>query len=350
MGHQEYKKSSADPCVYFKWKNKKLQVCASWVDDLLSAGQEKYIIEDRNGLKKHFELDELGKLKEYVGAKVDYNNKEGWIKLTQPVLIQSFEDEFELPNASYKTAGTPGITLRKSEVTLNAEEHRQYQKGVGKLIHLAENSRPDILNPVRELSRHGGEPSPAHMTEMLRVMKYCVDTKTWGLLLWPHGKWDGSNGHEFGITGRSDAAYASCKETMTSVSGWSCEIDGAAYVRKSKTQRFVTLSVTEAECVAAVSCVQDMIYGKNFLESLGLKVKMPMDLYMDNKGGVDIFNGWSISGNTRAVSIRFAYIRELKEQGILKIHWLSGEMLAADLFTKNLDSATAEKHASFYCD
>ena len=77
---------------------------------------------------------------------------------------------------------------------------------------------------------------------------------------------------------------------MTSVSGWSCEINRAPYVRRFKTQKFVTFSVTEAKCVAAVSCVQDMIYGKNFLESLGIKVRLPKNLSMDNKGGIDIFN------------------------------------------------------------
>jgi hypothetical protein len=77
---------------------------------------------------------------------------------------------------------------------------------------------------------------------------------------------------------------------------------------------FVTLSVTEAECVSAPHCVQDMMFGKRLLESMGLKIKLPMTLYMDNKGGVDIFNNWSITGNTRA-----------------------GENNSADLLTKNLD-------------
>ena len=113
-------------------------------------------------------------------------------------------------------------------------------------------------------------------------------------------------------------------------------------------QKFVTLSVTEAECVAATSCVQDMIYGKNFLESLGLKVELPMILEMDNKGGVDIFNNWSIAGNTRAVSIRFAYIRELKEAGILEIKWIDGNKNTSDLFTKNLDGTAFKKHASVF--
>ena len=46
---------------------------------------------------KRFECDEVRELKEYVGCKVDYNRKEGWIKLTQPVLMQSYTDEFKLP-------------------------------------------------------------------------------------------------------------------------------------------------------------------------------------------------------------------------------------------------------------
>jgi hypothetical protein len=121
------------------------------------------------------------------------------------------------------------------------------------------------------------------------------------------------------------------------------------YVRKSRMQKFVTLSVTEAECAAATSCVQDMMYGKRFLESLGLKVQMPMTLYMDNKGGVDIFNNWSIAGNTRTVSVRFAYIRELKEAGILEIKWIRSEDNCADIFTKNLDGTTFQKHNAVFC-
>ena len=125
-------------------------------------------------------------------------------------------------------------------------------------------------------------------------------------------------------------------------------MNGAPYTRKSKMQKFVTLSVTEAECVAATSCVQDMIYGKNFLESLGLKVKLPMVLWMDNKGGVDIFNNWSIAGNTRAVSVQFAYICELKENGMLEIKWKQGGVNCAGLFTKNLDGKTFAKHAKMF--
>ena len=85
-------------------------------------------------------------------------------------------------------------------------------------------------------------------------------------------------------------------------------------------QKFVTLSTTEAECVAATECVHDMLFGRRFLEAMDIKVKLPMILYMDNRGGVDVLNSWSISGNTRAISVKLAYLRELKEAGTLEVN------------------------------
>jgi hypothetical protein len=196
------------------------------------------------------------------------------------------------------------------------------------------------------IARLGGKPIPAHFKAMLRSMKYCTVTKQRGLILKPTGRWDGKDRtYLFEISGKSDSTYASCPSSRRSVSGWAAYLNGAAYTRKSKMQASVTLSVTEAEAVAAASCVADMIYGKEFLESIGLKVKLPMVLEMDNRGAVDLFNGWSVSGNTRHISTRICFIRELKEAGTLSIRWCPGAGNAADLFTKNLDRETFEKHA-----
>ena len=343
-------RSKADPCVYFKWTEKGIMIWSSWVDDILSCGNKAEVLKGREALKQHFDLDEIGEINEYVGCKINYNQEEGWMELTQPVLLQSFGDEFELPNQEYNTPAAPNSLLMKGESVMTEERHHEYRKGVGKLIHYGKYSRPGILNAIRELSRFASRPSEAHQKAMLRVMKYCV-TNNKGLMLKPNAQWDGKDKNfPFEITGYSDSDFAKDPETRRSVSGWTAMLNGAPYTRKSKMQRFVTLSVTEAECVAATSCVQDMMYGKRFLESLGLKPKLPMTLYMDNKGGVDIFNNWSIAGNTRAVSIRFAYIRELKEAGILQIKWIRSEENVADIFTKNLDGPTYEQHDAVFTE
>jgi hypothetical protein len=90
---------------------------------------------------------------------------------------------------------------------------------------------------------------------------------------------------------------------------------------KSLTQKSVTLSVCEAEQTAGVLCAQDMMYVWNIPESMGLKVKLPMTLEMDNKSAVDLANNWSIGGRTRHVDVRQCFLPELKESKVQESGW-----------------------------
>jgi hypothetical protein len=47
---------------------------------------------------------------------------------------------------------------------------------------------------------------------------------------------------------------------------------------KSKMQECVTLSVAEAELMALIACVQEMIHVKQLIESMNLNVKLPMTI------------------------------------------------------------------------
>jgi hypothetical protein len=60
-------------------------------------------------------------------------------------------------------------------------------------------------------------------------------------------------------------------------------------------------------------------------------------LKIDNKGAVDLANSWSISGGTKHMEVRYQFLRELKEKGILRVKWIPGNENDSDLFTKNLD-------------
>ena len=71
-------------------------------------------------------------------------------------MIQSFQDEFELPNE--RDPVTPAEENRvlvkcAEEHMLNKKDQKTYRSGVGKLLHMMRWSRPEILNSVRELSR-----------------------------------------------------------------------------------------------------------------------------------------------------------------------------------------------------
>jgi hypothetical protein len=60
-------------------------------------------------MKELFDCDDVGDMNEYVRCKIEKGN--GTFKFTQPVMVQSFEDEFDLPNNNPVTPGEPGDTL-----------------------------------------------------------------------------------------------------------------------------------------------------------------------------------------------------------------------------------------------
>jgi ribosome biogenesis protein Nip4 len=78
---------------------------------------------------------------------------------------------------------------------------------------------------------------------------------------------------------------------------------------------------------------------------MGLKVKVPMILKVDNKGVVDLVNNWSIGGRTRHVTTKVNFLRELKEEGVLKVIWISTNDNSSYMFTKNLLGSMFNKHS-----
>ena len=104
----------------------------------------------------------------------------------------------------------------------------------------------------------------------------------------------------------------------------------------------MTLSVTEAESGAGVTTAQDMMFTYRLLNLMGLKVELLTLLEMHNKGAVDLANNYSVGGRTRHVDVRFFYLRELKQEGLIVIKHVPGNENDADIFTKNVDAQTSD--------
>ena len=347
--HMEFNRNKADPCLYYKWVNNQLTVWITWVDDCLIAGDEEAVEQSKNDMMKLFDCDDIGELKEYVGCKVEYNKIKKTLKMTQPVMVQSFIDEFGVKTDGMKprTPAIPGEVLMPGDDrnNLSYKEQKKYRSGVGKLLHMMRWSRPDIMNAVRETSKFMKQASLTHMVAMLRIMRYCVGTKEDGLMIKPEGSWDGSREYQFEITGKSDSEYAK-DSSRKSVNGWSTYMNGSPISFRSRMMPIIALSVTEAELFSAILCVQDMMFIMRILNSMELKVKLPMILYVDNKGAKDLCNNWTVGGRTRHIEVKQYFLRELKEAGIVHVKWKKGAEMTSDMFTKNLPTASFRKHKS----
>jgi hypothetical protein len=116
-------------------------------------------------------------------------------------------------------------------------------------------------------------------------------------------------------------------------------------------QPITALSVTEAELIAATECTQDLVFIKNVLESIGLKVRLPMNLHIDNSGCIDLICNWSAGGRTRHIDTRMYFLRELKKEepkSIVMPLYCPTALNRSDIFTKNNDTNTFEEHTSVY--
>jgi hypothetical protein len=131
--------------------------------------------------QKHFKCVDIGELKDYVGCKIEIDRAEKKMIISQPVIVQSLFDEFadiEQGRLLLTPAPAGNILMRGDESsTLNAEMHKRYRSGIGKLMYLAKHTRPDISNTVRDLARHMHAPNEGHWKAMEHCIRYVRFTK-----------------------------------------------------------------------------------------------------------------------------------------------------------------------------
>ena len=152
MRRMNFERSRADPCLYYCWTTCGLVLWLSWIDDCLCMGPAEVVEEKKKELMKQFDCSDEGGLDEYVGCKIVKNSKEKWLKFTQPVLLQSFDDEYETNDLmEFETPMETGKVLVKAEPEerLGKSMQKYYRSGVGKLLYLMRWSRPEIMNSVR---------------------------------------------------------------------------------------------------------------------------------------------------------------------------------------------------------
>eukprot|EP00957_Ditylum_brightwellii_P000117 8301-Ditylum_brightwellii.AAC.1 len=107
----------------------------------------------------------------------------------------------------------------------------------------------------------------------------------------------------------------------------------------------VALFVAKAELYSVVLCAQDMLFTMRILDVMGLKVELPMILYISNKGAKDFVNNWSVGGSTRHVEVKQYFLQELKEASILECKQKSGSNIVSDSFTNNCAVSVFDKYA-----
>jgi hypothetical protein len=201
-------RSTADPCLYHEWREEGLVLIVLWIDDNLMIGSKKGVEKTKKDIMERFDCKDCGDIEEYMGCKIV--RMKILLKFTQPELMQSYNDEFELAKKSYRTPAPAGLVLEagKKEEALSPAMQKKFCSGMGKAMNAMQYSKPETHNAVQDLSCRMHEATHDHFKAMLRILKYSLDTVEQGLVLKLNRKWDGSQSNNFVISGRLDLDYA----------------------------------------------------------------------------------------------------------------------------------------------
>ena len=155
---------------------------------------------------------------------------------------------------------------------------------------MTKHLRPDIANAVRELSKSMDGASKLQFREILQVIKFIQDTKDLGLkiILTLHNSiWI--------LEAFSDSDFANDKETRISFYGYVIYFCGVPVAWKSKSMRSVVLSTTEAVYVAISEVVKEIKFIYQLLESMDVKVPLPIKVRVDNIRAIWLVNNSGVS-------------------------------------------------------
>ncbi|GKE14453.1 hypothetical protein Tco_1422030 [Tanacetum coccineum] len=156
-----------------------------------------------------------------------------------------------------------------------------YRGMIGTLLYLTA-SRPDLQFAICMCARYQARPTKKHLHAVKRIFRYLRGTVNRGL-------WYPKDS-SIALTAFADADHAGCQDTRRSTSG-SMQFLGDRLVSwSSKRQKSATISSTKAEYIAI----------------------------------------------SKHIDIRFHFIKEHVENGVIELYFVNTEYQLADIFTKAL--------------
>ena len=324
--------STADPCVFHMKTAVGFITLGLYVDDMVIAHTDA---EARDlfvsKMKADFDFTDQGQLTDVLGLQVSQDTDS--ITITHENYINKLAETFLKGEANRKEHKTPAsmdlddlVTAAcdsKSEVdpTLMSE----YRSLVGSLLFCSTTVRPDISYAVGMLSRALNKPSPRLLDEAKRVLYYLVQTAKLGLRY--------MRGVPIRLFGMTDSSWA----TRRSTSGFAFFLAGAAISYLSKKQPTIALSSTEAEIMAASLGALEAIYLSMLLSDMGIEITDPIDVFVDNKGAIDLSYDYMANERTKHIARRHFKIRELVQEAAIRVKYVASSDNIADIFTKPLD-------------
>jgi hypothetical protein len=300
--NNDYIRGSVDKTLFIKKDNDELFIAQIYVDDIVFGSTNNIKVQQFVDVMSHeFEMSLVGELSYFLGLQIRQMND--GIFITQAKYAKNLVKRFGLEKA--KHCDTPMSTTLKlsKDASGKSVEQTLYRAMIGSLLYLTA-SRPDISFSVGVCARYQSDPKESHLSSVKRIIRYVNETSNYGI-------WYSFDTND-SLVGFSDADWAGNCDDRKSTSGGCFFLGNNLVSWFCKKQNSISLSMVEAEYIAAGSGCTQLLWMKQMLVDYGFN-QGTLTLFCDNMSAINISKNPIQHSKTKHIDIRHYFIRELVE-------------------------------------
>nr|GFA57944.1 retrovirus-related Pol polyprotein from transposon TNT 1-94 [Tanacetum cinerariifolium] len=320
-----FTKSSIDPTLFITKHRGDILLVQIYVDDIIFGSTNPNLSKRFEKLMHiKFEMSMMREMKLFLGIQIHQSPRGIFInqaKYAQEILLKH-------GMTSCDGIGTSMATKHlDADLSGTSVDQTKYRSKVGALMYLTA-SRPDIMHATCYCARYQAQPTEKHLTAVKQIFWYLKNTIHMGLWY--------SKDTGFELTAFSNLDHAGCLDSCKSTSGGIQFLGGDKLVSwSSKKQDCILMSSAEVEYVSLSACCAQVLWMRTQLTDYGFHFdKIPM--YCDSKAAIAISCNPVQHLRTKHIDVRYHFIKEKVEKGIIELFFVGTEYQLADLFTKTL--------------
>ena len=206
------------------------------------------------------------------------------------------------------------------------------QQVCGKLLFLGRAVDSTLLCPISAIAAQAATPTTDTLEQTIQLLDYLASQEEAVLTY---------RASDMQLAAHSDASYLSEPKARSRAGGHFFLSDGTdkapnngAVLNIAHIIKHVMASATEAELAALYIMAREAVYIRIILEELGHK-QAATPLQTDNAAAEKVANKKVQPKRTKAMDMRFHWLRDRECQEQFKIHWRPGKLNYADYWTKH---------------
>ncbi|KAJ1600143.1 hypothetical protein NDA14_002331 [Ustilago hordei] len=301
LRHMGFFQVECAPCIYTKGQGEDMAIVVIYVDDtLVIAPRLETVLKVKKQIGQRWKMEDSGYIDQVLAKHLD--------KRTKLTMV-------------------PMQSIPEGTLVASAAQQKEYPVIVGKLLWVANSTRPDLSLTVGVLARHMREPSQEHYQAAQRVLCYLESTRQVGLV------YRASESQE-PLVAHSDANWASDATIQRrSTSGSVALVYRNPVAWKSVTQKCVSLSAVEAEFIAATEATCEVLFLKQLLRSIGIATGTPT-VYSDNTGCIQVSKDPAQHWKLKHIDTKYHFVCNNVQEGRVQIKYVDTTRNLADVLTK----------------